>query len=246
MSYRFGKLPATADYRTLRFATYAANLPPPPPAVDLLGVVAGKLPSATIADLYPMDGNDRWGDCTLAAVCHLITLYRGFLGQKRIPSAAMCEKLYFKLTGGADSGLDMLTVLNYWRQHPIEVPTEKLQAFVRINPHNHDHVKQAIALALPVYIGFQVQQAADADFEAGRPWTPGPLLNAGHCVAGVGYDPNTIEVLTWGGRQLGTWAWWDECVDECYALLPSEAKHAGYAPGFDFAKLQTDLAAVAN
>ena len=45
---------------------------------------------------------------------------------------------------------------------------------------------------------------------------------------------------------MGTWAWWDECVDEAYALLPTDAEKAGFAPGFNFAQLKTDLAAVAS
>jgi hypothetical protein len=48
-------------------------------------------------------------------------------------------------------------------------------------------------------------------------------------------------VLTWGSTQQGTWAWWDECVDEAYAILPPEAAKAGFCPDFNFAQLQTDL-----
>jgi len=46
--------------------------------------------------------------------------------------------------------------------------------------------------------------------------------------------------------QQATWAWWDECVDEAYAILPPEAEKPGFAPGFDFAQLKADLTAVAN
>jgi len=46
--------------------------------------------------------------------------------------------------------------------------------------------------------------------------------------------------------QEATWGWWDECVDEAYALLPPEAEKAGFSPGFDFAQLQSDLADVAS
>jgi hypothetical protein len=40
--------------------------------------------------------------------------------------------------------------------------------------------------------------------------------------------------------------WWDECVDEAYAILPPEAEKTGFTPGFNFAQLKADLAAVAN
>jgi hypothetical protein len=53
-------------------------------------------------------------------------------------------------------------------------------------------------------------------------------------------------VLTWGNTQQATWAWWDECVDEAYAILPAQAKASDFDPDFDFAQLQADLAQVAN
>jgi hypothetical protein len=62
----------------------------------------------------------------------------------------------------------------------------------------------------------------------------------------VGYDKQGITVLTWGNIQKGTWGWWDECVDEAYAILPQQAKKSDFAPGFDFAQLKTDLEKVAN
>ena len=63
--------------------------------------------------------------------------------------------------------------------------------------------------------------------------------------------------VSWNGGQFdavadevsdkqATWGWWDECVDEAYAILPQEAKDPDFAPGFNIAQLQADLAAVAN
>jgi hypothetical protein len=48
-------------------------------------------------------------------------------------------------------------------------------------------------------------------------------------------------VLTWGNTQLGTWAWWDECVDEVYAIVPQQAQNPDFAPGFNVAQLEADL-----
>jgi len=117
---------------------------------------------------------------------------------------------------------------------------------VAIDPKNHVHVQQAIQLFGGVYLGFQVQQNCVQEFDNHQPWTPGPLTNDGHAVYAVAYDQTGVTVLTWGNTQQATWAWWDECVDEAYAILPTEAQKAGFAPGFNFAQLKTDLAAVAN
>lgn len=31
-----------------------------------------------------------------------------------------------------------------------------------------------------------------------------------------------------GNTQQGTWAWWDECVDEAYAILPPPGAKIGF------------------
>lgn len=243
---RFGKHPPKVDYRTLRLGNYlTAALPPPPPSVDTLGRIEAKLGAVNPPALFPMDGNDTLGDCTIAALAHAVTAFRGLLGHRHIMSTQAVIKLYRHLTGGPDTGLNELDVLNYWRAH--SVSGDKIHAFVSINVKNHAHVQQAIQIFGGVYIGFQVQQDCINDFNAHRPWTPGPLLQEGHAVFAVGYDADTLNVLTWGNTQKGTWAWWDECVDEAYVVLPPEATTTGFLPsGFNVAGLQADLAAVAN
>jgi hypothetical protein len=244
-NYRFGKHPPKIDYRTLRFRSYVTSrLAPPPPVENVLTRVYHNLGVTDATKLFPMDGNDTLGDCTIAGVAHAVTLYRALVKRERIPSKPAVVKLYMHLTGGIDTGLNMLDVVNYWRQK--SVFGDEILAYVSIDPKNHTHVEQAIHLFGGVYLGFQVQSSCIADFDARKPWTPGPLTNDGHAVFAVGYDPNTVTVLTWGNTQQGTWDWWDECVDEAYAILPPEAKHPEYAPGFNLQELQADLNDVAN
>ena len=246
-TYRFGKHPSKHDYRTLRFKDYLKpGIAPPPASYDVLTRVYDELhmSNPNPAALFPMDGNDTIGDCTIAALAHADTTFHGLLGKERIMSKQAVVKLYFHLTGGVDSGLNELDVLNYWRQHLVD--RDKLITFVKIDPKNHTHIEQAIHLFGGVYVGFQVQQNCIQEFDARQPWTPGPLTTDGHAVYAVAYDQNGVTVLTWGNTQQGTWAWWDECVDEAYAILPPEAEKPGFAPGFDFAQLKADLSAVAN
>ena len=243
--YRFGKHPPKNDYRTLRFKDYLAkDIAAPPAALNVLDRVYKNLRTTDPAKLFPMDGNDRLGDCTIAALAHAITVYRGFVETQRIMSQQQVVKLYMHLTGGVDSGLVEFDVLNYWRQHAVD--GDKILAYAKIDRRNHTHVKQAIQLFGGVYLGFQCQQNCVEDFNARKPWTPGPLTQDGHAVFAVGYDQAGITVLTWGNTQQATWDWWDECVDEAYAILPPEAKDQRFAPGFNIAQLQTDLNAVAT
>jgi len=243
-AYRFGKHPPKNDYRTLRFKTYVTTkLAAPPPSYNALPRVYDHVRISDPTKLFPMDGNDTLGDCTIAALAHAITTYGGLIGKKNIMGKPAVTKLYFHLTGGVDSGLNELDVLNYWRQNAVD--QDKILGYVKIDPKNHVHIEQAIQLFGGVYLGFQVQQNCVKEFDAHKPWTPGPLTNDGHAVFAVGYDQNNVTVLTWGNTQQGTWAWWDECVDEAYAILPPEAANPDFAPGFNLAQLQADMKDVA-
>jgi len=244
-TYRFGKHPPKADYRTLRFADYVTpGLAAPPPSYNVLTNVYAMLKTNDPTKLFPMDGNDTLGDCTIAALAHAVTTFRGLVGKHSILSKTAVVKLYMHLTGGVDSGLQELDVLNYWRQHPVS--GDEIITYTSISPKNHTHIQQAIQLFGGVYLGFQVQANCIQEFDNHQPWTPGPLTNDGHAVYAVGYDQNYLTVLTWGNTQQATWSWWDECVDEAYAILPPEAKDPKFAPGFNLAQLQADLAAVAD
>jgi hypothetical protein len=243
--FRFGKHPRKSDYRTLRLRNYlTAGLAPPPEEFDILPRVYDNLRQSNPAVLFPMDGNDKLGDCTIAGVAHALTVWNGMLKRLKVTRQAVVEKLYFHLTGGVDSGLNELDVLNHWQSTPVN--GEKILAYVAVDRNDHDHVKQAISLFGCVYLGFQVQQDCLTDFDAGRPWTPGPLTNEGHCVVATGYDAGMLTVLTWGSTQKATWEWFDECVDEAYAIVPPEAKAADFDPGLDFSQLMDDLQDVAN
>jgi len=244
-AYRFGKHPPKHDYRTLRFKNYLMPKIAPPPASDnVLTRVYAKLKVNDPTKLFPMDGNDTLGDCTIAALAHAETTFGGLIGEEKIMSKTAVVKLYMHLTGGVDSGLNELDVLNYWRNNPVF--GDRIITYVSIDPKNHTHIQQAIHLFGGVYLGFQVQQNCIEDFNGRKPWTPGPLTNDGHAVFAIAYDQNDVTMLTWGNTQRGTWAWWDECVDEAYAILPPEARKPGFAQGFDITQLEADLAAVAN
>ena len=245
-NYRFGKHPPQVDYRTLRFKNYLTPKIAAPPA-DYNVLTTGVYPKLKTQDptkLFPMDGNDSLGDCTIAALAHAETLYHGLLGTQKIMAKTAVVRLYMHLTGGVDSGLNELNVLNYWRQNP--VAGDKIINYVSIDPKNHTHVQLGIQLFGGVYLGFQVQQNCLQEFDNHQPWTPGPLTQDGHAVYAVAYDQNGVTVLTWGNTQQATWAWWDECVDEAYAILPPEAQKSGFAPGYNYAQLQTDLSGVAS
>lgn len=244
MTLRTGKLAPKRDYRTLRMGAYlAALLPPAPETWDTMGTVLKNLGQERMFDLFPMDWNDIEGDCTKAAVAHAITVYNGLLGRRVVPAADAVQAEYRAMTGGADTGLYEIDVLRDWRKNGA-LGDAPIGAFAGIDPKNHEHVRQAIRIFGGCYLGFQVQQDCLADFQAvpRRAWTPGPLLPEGHAVYAVSYGPDGVDVLTWGDIQHGSWAWWDACVDEAWAIMPAEALQPGFYDGLDSDALRADLA----
>src|SRR5438477_9082891 len=194
-SFRFGKHPPKHDYRTLRLKKYlTSKLAAPPPSYDVLPRVYSKLKISDPAKLFPMDGNDTLGDCTIAALAHAETVYNGLVGKKKIWGEKSVIKLYFHLSGGVDSGLNELDVLNYWRKHTAD--GDKILAYASIDVKNRKHLQQAIQIFGGVYLGFQCQENCVEDFNAGKPWKPAPLTNDGHAVYAVGYDNKGLTVLT--------------------------------------------------
>lgn len=240
---KFGRLPACPDSRYPQLGAYLTpQLPPPPATYDSLARVYAGTKHNDPSYLFPMDGNDRWGDCTIAALAHAQTVNRGLVDALCIWGEQDAVQLYFQLSGGVDSGLVETEVLRYWHLHPVN--NDRILGYASVDPRNHEHVQQAISLFGSLYIGFTVPSNCIPEFEARQPWTPGPLTNEGHAVVAVGYDGTYVNMLTWGTTQFGTWDWWDECVDECYAIVPPEAGNAKFAPGFNVQQLIADLATV--
>ena len=70
-AYRFGKHPPKVDYRTLRFKNYLTpEIAAPPATYNVLTSVYQKLQTTDPTKLFPIDGNDAYGDCTIAALAH--------------------------------------------------------------------------------------------------------------------------------------------------------------------------------
>src|ERR1017187_2020098 len=121
-----------------------------------------------------MDGNDQYGDCTFAAKAHAVTLYRGLVGQSDIMAGPQVVNSYLAFRGGQDTGCTELDVLNDRRQKVLY--GDKIISYVSIGPTDHQAVMHAIHLFGGVYLGFQVQQGAQDDFDALKQPDPSVLF----------------------------------------------------------------------
>ncbi len=235
--YKLGKLPKKEDKRNLMFENYVKTLDPASISFDNLALVYSKLNISDPTILFPIDGNDTYGDCTCAGDAHGVTVWNGVLGINKIPTSEEVLALYNTLTNGQDTGCALLDVLKYLQK--TGAFGEKVPAFVEVNIHNLEHIKLAISLFGGLYVGINVQENAESDFESGTTWTPGNLTGDGHCVYITSYDEEGVTILTWGNVIKGTWAWFKECVDEAYAILSQEFLDSNQ-------ELQSDLKKVQN
>ncbi len=244
-TFKLGKNPAVFDRRSLSFGRYlTSQLPPPPPSVDWSSAVAR----------WPMYLNDRYGDCTCAAVGHMIEAWTASAHAPRQPTDAAILGLYEHFTPpGPDNGCNMLDVLKYWRSHG--VAGDRIGAFALLEQRSIVQARQAIALFGGCYIGVMLPDfVADAPDLLAVPWTVPPYgtrgdgapdPEAGHCINAVGYDATHVHVVTWGRIKAMSWGFYQDYSDEAYAVLSSDFLAQGRTPaGFDLAQLQADLAAI--
>lgn len=217
---KLGKLAPKQDRRTLAIRSVLLKQVTPPTTYSFDDEHPG-LP-------LPMFANDQYGDCVIAARAHQ-TIRFELQEQGRVIRITDDDvlKAYFRETGGDDTGLVMLDSLNVWRNTGFRVGnrTYKIKAYGAVSPRRKSDVKQVIYADIGVYTGLALPLSAQAELNAGKPWsktsgagsTPGSW--GGHCVYVCGYNVNGPIGITWGKRQAMTWAWFAKYCDEAYAVL---------------------------
>jgi hypothetical protein len=249
-SLRLGKHPPRFDKRTLLLGNYLKKeLTAPPPSVDYSKSVTS----------WPMFGNDRLDDCTIAAAGHMIEEWTALSGvQRTLPESAIEDAYNYFAKGNADAGANMLDVLKHWRKTGIG--GDKIHAFAQIEPKNNLQLQNSTYLFGNCYIGLALPNFAvvPGTHFVDTPWTvpaSGPVGDAapnsknGHCVPAVAYDPQNIWVVTWGKLKPMSWQFYTTYVDEAYAVLSLDwiNKKLKTAPqGLNLQALEADLKAVTS
>ena len=114
--------------------------------------------------------------------------------------------------------------------------TNKIAAFVEVDPRNVDDVKRTIDYCGVAYIGFNVPaniMPQDANPPAVWNVAPGnPKIVGGHAVVLPGYDANGAKVISWGSYYTMTWSFFAKYVDEVYAIADQDwVQSTGKTPG---------------
>jgi hypothetical protein len=244
MALKLGKHPPVFDDRTLQFGKYLkAELPAPPEAKNY----GAKVPQ------WPMYGNDKYGDCTCAAAGHMIQNWTANASTEFSPPESSVIEFYEHFVGDPpppDAGCNMLQVLKYWRKHGLD--SRRVRGFAAVHTGNLQQARNSVYLLGSLYIGVALPNFAVEGDMLTIPWvvpSGGPVGNAapnpenGHCIPAVGYDADSLFVITWGEVKPMSWGFYEAYADEAYAVLSTDFIGAGgQAPdGFDLAELEADL-----
>jgi hypothetical protein len=204
---------------------------------------------------WGMLGNDTIGDCTIAAMLHLIMGWQAVAnaGAPLTFADADAIALYSVITGynpadpSTDNGAACTDVLNYWKATGAQ--GHKIAGYTALDVSNTEMVQAAVFLFGGVYIGLDVP-AYIMNAPEGGSWSQQPgddtTIEGGHCVYLTGYGRQGFTLVSWGTTYTANWDFWTSYVDEAYALVSTDwIKRSGVAPsGLDLAALTADLAEV--
>jgi len=250
MLYRLGRKPSKPDSRTLKFRNYMTQKLAPPPTR------AGYFTEVWNWQMY---GNDRYADCTIAALGHEMNAWTKYAsGVERGPSTSEVLKAYFALSPN-DDGCDMLSTLKYASKKGIG-DGNKIAAYVQLDLANHLQLETAISLFGNVYLGLALPDAiVNASDPLTIPWIVpiegdvgewAPNTNNGHAIAAVGYGnkPSYLDIVTWGARIGMGWSAYLDYVDEAWAIVSTQwIDKVGTSPsGFNLAQLMIDRSAITS
>jgi hypothetical protein len=218
---KLGRVIPRVPRAALRFgALLPRAVPPAPPAWD------GRRPGAK----WPMDGNDRVGDCVLASCAHMIGLWTLDAGPAQVTfTDAVVLGWYSAITGydparpWTDQGTVIEDALNYWIAPGLSGHT--IPGWVAVDPTRPDLLRLAYYVFGGGKVGLAMPAAWQSQTGPGRVWDTGPNERGpwepgswgGHDVSCVGYDADGLTVITWGAEQRITWRALAAYSDRCYA-----------------------------
>jgi len=222
---KLGKKEARYDSRTLKLRKYVTSLPPVPDPFD----VDSQSPNLTDKNVFL---NDTYGDCVIAGRAHQTLRFENHEQKTVIPITDDDVKTeYFKESGGADSGLDMITSLNAWRKGwPAAGQTYNIYAYAEVNPRNKNEIMATIYLLNGVYCGVCLPKSAQAQTGKDKVWDVDdsadgqPNTWGGHCIYLVAYNKVGPVCMTWGFRQQMTWEFLAKYSDQCFGVIDDKDK----------------------
>lgn len=246
MTYVLGKNPPLRYYKdvAVKAIDYVnlAKLPNPP----------NTLPSIGKGITFGMFGNDRFSDCTHAALSHMEQAHSARAGKAERPTDG--DVLYDYHQTGLEQGLTdndgryMENVLSYMKRvgaRQADMSFEKIIGYVAVDWRDYELTRAVTWLFGGTYNGFALP--ADAEAQIGATWklTEGPGAVPGSWGGHAIFKTVPGTAITWARRQAMTWSWHQRYCDESYAVLTDDWTQNTKAPnGFSRDELIRDLASL--
>lgn len=241
---RLGRIRPKVRPSVLKFACYfdSKKAAPTPSAVDFS--------SKAMEAIRRMYLNDQYGDCVIAGKYHQLGLWSGNdkdSGGIVLGSDQEVLSAYHKICGPGDNGCSITEVLDVFRSEGLTAKGKKytIDGYVSIDNANILQVKVAILLFGSLTLGINLPGAWTQGGDGSVWGVTNTGIVGGHDVCCVGYNPQGVQIATWGGLRTITWAaftsskWIDECYAQLAGLWYGPDKISPY--GFDAATLKADL-----
>jgi hypothetical protein len=128
----------------------------------------------------------------------------------------------------------------------------KAVAFAKVDHTKMDQVKAALAIFGGLWLGIQVLDANQKQFEEGKAWTdvPGSKIDGGHAILGGGYGTD-IRFITWARETKFAMSFWNgvvqgnALVEEAWAVIwPEHLGTREFEQGVNQAQLAADYLAL--
>ncbi len=209
----------------LEALTDLAGLPPCPPSWHDRPVIDG-------VDLYPLDGNDAWGDCVPASMAHLRTSFQRRCGRTMVDGAPAIVDWYQAQTGSTTPpgpGMTAQQAYDVWRASNFPTPanrTERAVALATVSPSTApETLKRLCWLFRGLWLSWDLPASCFAMFDQGLWHVDGPPAGELHMTATVGYGAGGWDTATWG-----------EIIGTTFAFLPAYSDMVGVVLGSDWAR----------
>jgi hypothetical protein len=149
---------------------------------------------------FPIDWNDRYGDCMYAAACHGDNTFTGNNGAEWNFDPDTILQDYLRLSGG-DQGLNEGQIVGEWQKGLAGTPSATILGALNLDPTNAAAMQAAIYLFGGVLFTLSVPDAWRELFNVGAVWNAPavPDPSNGHGVWLNGIDVNGhYKLQTWG------------------------------------------------
>lgn len=209
-TFKTGRKPPTGA-PSLKLSSLLSVIPPHPSSYS----------DGALQRQWQMLGNDRYGDCvavTWATQRRIASWMHS--GQDVYPSYEEVIQVYKTQNPdfpNQDDGMVIQDLLNYL--HKTGGPDGvKVVAFAQVDHTSFEQLKAATYLGQQLWLGVNVSDTNEQQFNSSLPWTvTGPVIG-GHSITAIGYDALTLGFETWAGTGK---------LSQSYCISPSNSSLPG-------------------